>query len=278
MDPNRCSLFTIRVEDAAGSYDALSNTWGTDSPSCRIFIDNKPLLIRRNLWDFLHSIRSPDDSIDPWADAFCIDQSDTTEKNHQVQKMSVIYLSSRRTRIWLGAGSSHLYDLDIPDWDVQGLERPSFMPDGLSAILNLDYWTRLWIVQEVILSSAVIVHYDKLQFTWQHFFNVCRKANNLLTESHSLQLSRSTIMRFHIERTEKATNRRRTFTRLLHSYGHCNCSGVRDRVYGLLGLLDDKDFVSPIVVDYALEPFGALCSGSSCSQTSNGRQSRERAL
>jgi hypothetical protein len=41
-----------------------------------------------------------------WADALCINQSDTPEKNHQVPLMRHIYGHSSRVIMWLGDASA----------------------------------------------------------------------------------------------------------------------------------------------------------------------------
>ena len=95
-------------------YTCLSYIWGTDNPSHEILINERPLAIRRNLFDFLSNVArkaNPAASYndgsnckDPvmytedeeflrwwWIDALCIDQNSISEKNYQVQRMGNIY-------------------------------------------------------------------------------------------------------------------------------------------------------------------------------------------
>jgi hypothetical protein len=37
-----------------------------------------------------------------WVDALCINQEDTTERNHQVMQMGAIYEKAKRVVVWLG--------------------------------------------------------------------------------------------------------------------------------------------------------------------------------
>ena len=46
-------LHTFDIKESP-AYKALSYTWGVPSPICTIYVDSLPLLVRPNLYDFLH--------------------------------------------------------------------------------------------------------------------------------------------------------------------------------------------------------------------------------
>lgn len=60
------------------------------------------LHITSNLLQALHTIRYEQTSRVLWMDAICINQSDTTEKGHQVALMGRIYRDTQRVVVCLG--------------------------------------------------------------------------------------------------------------------------------------------------------------------------------
>ena len=164
----KCSIQSMLLDDVVGQYDALSYVWGPETPSTSIEVNGGTSVIRENLFRFLARLRSPHKSLDLWADAICIDQNSTEEKNHQVQQMRKIYRGSRTTRLWLGQG-----DLEVDNflsWTStytrtgQFYPAPSTVMKGLNSILDKQYWTRLWIVQEVVLSPEIQVYVSQRDF------------------------------------------------------------------------------------------------------------------
>ena len=98
-------------------------------------------------------------------DAICINQSDVQERNHQVSEMANIYRSANCVLIWLGLAFPHsdiaLEYLFIPREELEKMtERFTLVcndPEVWRLFFELPYWRRLWICQEVILASEVLV-------------------------------------------------------------------------------------------------------------------------
>jgi len=68
-------------------YNALSYVWGLPSPCRTIMVNGERLRIRENLWYFLWQASIPEGCEYLWIDALCINQDDTSERNHQVRMM-----------------------------------------------------------------------------------------------------------------------------------------------------------------------------------------------
>jgi hypothetical protein len=86
-------LETHRLSNAP-MFVALSNEWGSSENSKDIFVNDRLFSIRQNLnqglialWDYQQVSGS---SVTFWADALCIDQSNVTERGHQVNLMGNI--------------------------------------------------------------------------------------------------------------------------------------------------------------------------------------------
>ncbi|KAJ0336646.1 hypothetical protein COL922a_007723 [Colletotrichum nupharicola] len=129
-----------------------------------------------------------------WADALCINQSDTAEKNRQVPLMGNIYSLAKTTVIYLGplspgietifkavhdskpgfvtvdaAGDSRIAlakDLQqLEKFDVKaGSEPPAAAIDEL---LQRPWFTRVWVAQELLLSRDAWVQCGALRVRWR---------------------------------------------------------------------------------------------------------------
>ncbi|KAK4446693.1 heterokaryon incompatibility protein-domain-containing protein [Podospora aff. communis PSN243] len=156
----------------APKYTALSYAWGSPESPSEIKINGLPVSIRRNLWEALKAIQSINfqprrDDVEEvmgmlWVDSVCIDQNNTAEKNHQVQQMAAIYSTAAMVISWLGPhtlDSTMLFEwgnnLKTPppwDWNDTDNETGNGVRKAIKQLLERDYWHRLWIVQEVLLS------------------------------------------------------------------------------------------------------------------------------
>ncbi len=83
-------------------YTCLSYTWGKADRNHDIYLNGQIFSIRQNLWDFLAMARKNLTDQYFWIDALCIDQTNTKERNHQVQQMGNIYARASAVIVWLG--------------------------------------------------------------------------------------------------------------------------------------------------------------------------------
>lgn len=104
--PLQCSLIDYPLQHLTESnyhlYDALSYAWGSPEKSQSISIGNFNLPITPNLHAALLRLRDCFFERVVWADAICINQQDTQERNNQVQLMAKIYAMASRVIVWLG--------------------------------------------------------------------------------------------------------------------------------------------------------------------------------
>jgi hypothetical protein len=137
------------------NYTALSYTWGTTLSSNAVLVNNCQLRITENLEIALRHLRQVDSSTIMWIDALCINQQDISERNHQIQLMSQIYATAKEMVIWLGQeadGSDSVIDAMI-NGDVQEEDLITFI-HRIWKFLSRPWWTRLWVIQEVVFSRA----------------------------------------------------------------------------------------------------------------------------
>jgi len=250
------------------SYTALSYTWGPELPAQDILVTSPEchgwLSVRQNLYDFL-KMRRNGSSAWFWIDQICINQGQDDEKAHQVNQMADIY-SAATVEIWLGSGFegsddfmdsialenirlSQTYDVPIDKRVVLKLA------PALQRFVSLPYWSRLWVIQEVILSRAVDIRIGSKTISWNTFFSVLRslrQACQILGITETLQdlglddgEGGTRIWKIELSRSVM-THRWDSVGRLVFG---AECSDLRDRVFGAMGMVRPSLRVFP---DYSM--------------------------
>lgn len=171
-------LSTVSLRDNP-TFAALSYVCGDASLTENIVLNGSITKITSNLSKALEYFsQQSGESLDGfrlWVDAVCIKQDDTEEKNQQVKFMSNIYGAANHVYSWLGDApfiplafkalrsisqdiqtASELHP-ELLILDV-GLERddvlvPNRLWAALRDLVDLPYWSRMWIFQEIALSK-----------------------------------------------------------------------------------------------------------------------------
>ena len=101
-DPICVKLHTTLMGEA-GSYKALSYTWGSATDNlCNIMCDGYEFWVTANLFAALVRFRDASAIQRFWIDAVCIDQSSNFERTQQVGLMRNIYRVAEKVLIWIG--------------------------------------------------------------------------------------------------------------------------------------------------------------------------------
>lgn len=180
---------TFKASQEERKYNALSYMWGSPDELRELSIDGRTFPVRENLWWALYHLRVKDKVVVLWIDALCINQEDIAERNYQVGQMDLVYKAAEEVVIWVGRESPNdskaveyiqeIFDKkEIPtrarefyhpeavssstDWNSEWVERHSHMWKDIAVFCFREYWTREWIIQEVMLASeAYLVCGDK---------------------------------------------------------------------------------------------------------------------
>jgi hypothetical protein len=112
-----------------------------------------------------------------WIDQICIDQNNIAERNSQIRLMTNIYGRATQVSAWLGetilqdaelAATNHLTQPDMfvtKKYAISSALRDlEARVDGLHYICSRPYWTRMWIVQELMLGRDVEVRCGHVTF------------------------------------------------------------------------------------------------------------------
>ncbi|KAI2779902.1 heterokaryon incompatibility protein-domain-containing protein [Daldinia loculata] len=259
-------------------YVALSYTWGEPysecvkkasklSPASRTDT-RKPINITVNGCTFdagsnlkvaIQHLRSATVSLLLWVDAICINQEDNVEKSAQVAMMSSIYKRAITVVAWIGpkdngdiAGSmqwkasqvQHLVSAVSSGLKAVDLEiRSSLGPDrkAFKRMSESAYWKRLWVVQEVCCPLRLVFMYGSSIWTYEAL-----RQSEAFKEEYSVLLQPGKGLTNELQ--EMLTllgireQRHTPMTRLESLIESCvkkECSEIRDKIYGLLGLAND---------------------------------------
>jgi hypothetical protein len=186
-------------------YVALSYEWGYETDGQQVVsINSRALPIRKNLHEFLLHLRNlsgasdlsqnnGDDPVLFWADAISINQTDEVEKGEQVQRMDDIYESAARVLAWVwgpkGPSSppraqfnpeiiayNSAAFLALQRWTPEANPQERFLrPDDERHLVDLrqllvlpTYWTRRWIIQELVLPRQVTLIFGTVHIPFGH--------------------------------------------------------------------------------------------------------------
>ncbi|KAJ8108658.1 hypothetical protein OPT61_g8019 [Boeremia exigua] len=278
-------------------FNALSYAWGAPSPLYSITIqdgdESASFNIRQNLYDFLSTAR---DSEDEWAttwlwiDQICINQSNHEERCHQVAQMAEIYSTASSTIVWPGLtqpkhdGKSDLPSsnllLDETELDimrqssvvvsefVRGKNEPVLPSEAAISLIGMinnplltaSYWSRLWIIQEIVLASRVNIviagkvwHFVDFHMALAILVERLEKCpDSRFTEdvTRSLQALRAWVNVLWLHHTDvKKDYWSRTWHSLYLLASQADCESRFDRIYGVMALVQKGLQVHP---DYTI--------------------------
>ena len=191
-------------------YEALSYTWGDLTNTSSIQLHGHQHSVTTNLDLALRRIRLPDRNRIVWVDAICINQPDVIERNEHVKYMREIYTHARRVLVWLGEEGQARKALQFWE-DIKRATAASEVHlhfEGHEAeweactdlFVNRSWWSRMWILQEVINDRDVHVYIGQmdplpLEELCTAFLDTQRLANardicrQWTAEGHDLQTS-----------------------------------------------------------------------------------------
>ncbi|KAK4201183.1 putative heterokaryon incompatibility protein [Triangularia verruculosa] len=163
-------------------------------------------MVTRNLDTALRHLRLPDLTMPIWVDAICIDQQNTTERSQQVAVMCEIYRRAGETFVWIGPAEDNSdmamdwvdlvgHGVEV-DWNTEAMGTPEYItipeyqhvadasmpweftwpgaPLQLCYLANREYFTRLWVRQEVKLSPRKVLICGKKRVEWELFSGFAR--------------------------------------------------------------------------------------------------------
>ncbi|KAK0701186.1 heterokaryon incompatibility protein-domain-containing protein [Apiosordaria backusii] len=254
-------------------------------------------MVTRNLDIALRHLRHPTLVLPIWIDAICIDQQNMAERSQQVAFMCELYRKAGETYVWIGPEEN--YSNDVMDWiDLIGLisevnwstetmynskdyknvgrknadifdvsltwETDWFVTlRSICHLANRDYFTRLWVRQEVKMSQCKWLVCGNQRVPWQPFSNFARwmavkplivqdpYANWTEQLDKRYKAGASMILSLCKGALELTVT---TFDRLRFDNTNLQWKDPRDAIYANLGMLAPECRQLGIVPDYDKDP------------------------
>lgn len=268
-DKIECSLqyHSFPPADSA-AYEPLSYCWGDMRDKVSITVNGCGAEVTRNLHAALVQLRLKNERRRLWVDAVCINQNDDTEKSDQVNMMREIYQHGSQTLVWLGPDSlvltrgfsvitRMLKGLKFYE-EKNGLETsqhvdrlPSvhtYNRPPLLAIFELPYFTRIWVIQEVAVSSSVTVFCGHNSISWDDLVAAEKWSNTVGAEVYDDMRSLTLFRNISAARSKYQTGIKQNLLQLLTAHRGTAATCTKDKIYALLGLLDPGDLQNSCIV------------------------------
>ncbi|KAH7117448.1 heterokaryon incompatibility protein-domain-containing protein [Dactylonectria macrodidyma] len=180
FQPVRGTLEHVPLDEAP-SFVAISYTWGYTDPPYYVILDKVKYCVTGNAHRALCSLSSMWRSRLLWIDSICIDQTNLEERGEQVELMRDIYERAKQTIVCLGAArDAHLAIQLLIELSVatqlhsihqvlasykEESSSPRFL--ALNKLVRNRWFDRVWIVQEVAMSSNIQVYYGNQSLGWE---------------------------------------------------------------------------------------------------------------
>lgn len=265
-----CTLEKTTLLDP-GSYYALSYCWGDESNNKRIIVNGLSFEVRHNLEAALRQLRSRG-YLRIWIDALCINQHDEEERGLQIRTMRQVYSQAIHVILWLGDdldntanAVKYLFENyrymwfpgrrrtatdsrvtgnggkseDEQEWDGQRWRL-------FQSFFELDYWRRVWVIQEIASSKQVKVLFGHIALDWESITNALD-----YWKSHSDQVPKACASYEYAAkldhfRTYLKGSRPLYLFEAIQWSQYALATEQRDKIYALLGLTSDGPRLVPM--------------------------------
>ncbi|KIV93523.1 hypothetical protein PV10_04733 [Exophiala mesophila] len=269
----------VPLEDAP-AYRALSCVWEydvqvqqrwRDQPNVRrIRVQDSYLPLPQTIVDAILVLHFPEPFY-LWNDAICIKHGDPAEKTNQVSLMGNIYSQAQEVLIWLGKDGlntniamDHLARISKARLDDTLYDLNKLV--SLEPILQNEYWSGVWVLQDIILAKQVQIWCGPKHVEWNvledalsisalHQWHQHRISENFPFGTTSGASAHQVVAFNHLvykltSDQDKLKSKSLPLEALLWSYAGQTTKDPKDRIFALLGLAEDG---TSIKIDYTAE-------------------------
>lgn len=280
-------------------YTALSYSWEGQTPTESIYIrgprGDLVLNVTKNLKAALLQLRDLNgESRTFWVDAVCMNQDDRAEKSQQLPLMPRIYGQAERVCVWLGEQDpedSQKIDtamafklikkiINWQDYDTVVEEQTKAEEwEAFHAMMNRNWFSRRWIVQEIVLAGAdsTELWWGDRSIPWTEFAQAVSLFEGLrervkkmfhehkkykyhpdmfgeiqeFNASHLVQVTAAIVSR---RDDGRVVQKRETLESLISTLTPFNTGQAHDVVYAVLSLAKDVSAGPPATIKAELTP------------------------
>ncbi|EWG55351.1 hypothetical protein FVEG_17510 [Fusarium verticillioides 7600] len=266
----RCTLRSHSLETAP-LYQALSYVWGPPATTNgkSIQCNGHDFFVTDNLYGALHRLRKIRDCRLIWIGQICINQNDIQERSQQVSIMRDIYSRAKLVNAWLGVTNllesarvvdiisvmaSHSWsgmikpedpvnDETLANLGLPAQESPTWV--ALIKMLDLPYFSRVWIVQEIAVAKSYRILWGSIIIPGVTFLSSIRgwllipRVLNNWTAMGPVKNALSVVLGNHESKD---------WPYLVSWFVAHEASDPRDKIYAFIGLADQTGY--NIMADY----------------------------
>jgi hypothetical protein len=275
------SLRAVSLDDPNLVFDALSYTWGIQDSTFPMVCNGQTLQVHHNLFSALPYLATRHGTTGDrpiWIDAVCINQTDQPEKSIHIHRMNNIYRQAETVWVWLGVSSeqdripeaiallphiaraaNRCMELrDSPSllreysrFQLQGLEPALWI--AVLHILSNQWFHRVWVVQEASLAKKLRflcgnheIGLEPLEETLKSAIHLLKVFDSQHKEIDLALYGRQIFAIRSLARARKIDEERKyifqTLTQLSLGISQArHCQYAQDRVFGLLGFVNEDD-------------------------------------
>ncbi|KAK6824310.1 hypothetical protein RU639_005018 [Aspergillus parasiticus] len=258
--PIQCELFNYDLSETGDGmhlYQALSYVWGSEMKPESIILNGCIFHVTANLHAALSHLRNRQFEKILWVDAICINQDEEdqgNEKSKQIPLMRTIYAQAERVIVWLGDATENgdkaleVIRCLAEEQDTSSTLNTSENYDACLCLLQRDWFSRIWVLQEVGVARCVSIMCGSVYINGHIFcegLSILRRFLDLpSTIGPVTYLIRGALYRPKYELGSRGSI---SMGELIGMYHDHKATKQHDKVYALLGLSAD-----PITA--ALEP------------------------
>ncbi|KAI1651113.1 HET-domain-containing protein [Daldinia loculata] len=232
------------------SFEALSYCWAGETNNN----DKAKSIFIGRFWDIVPITRNCDlalqlllskGHLNLWVDSICINQEDPYERSHQVSIMRDIYSKASQVLVYMGPTADDSDDA----MDALSMLSRAIEPDlsssqklGLERLFKRRYFSRVWVIQEIIMARKVTLYCGDKNISWTSFSDL--KVPYRYTHNVPWLLEYG-------QGNDKRMSELDGLLQLLDATSSCQASDPRDNVFAVLGLLRNSIFEG-LAPDYLL--------------------------
>ncbi|OJD28962.1 heterokaryon incompatibility protein or allele [Diplodia corticola] len=239
-----CDIFHVNLRQLP-RYEAVSYTWGNDRLCQELYSTKGLIKITDNCAHALTALRYPEDERVLWIDCVCIAQADKQEKNHQIPLMPQIYAGAKCVLIHLhhmdtSGNTERLLDLLRKRTTASACRTHR---KQMAKLLSLPWFSRIWVLQEVVAASRAIIVIGTESLNWQYLSIANIQAVGLGSTDLRKRVPPVLLL------SDADTKPLKDHASLLAMARSCLSGDPLDRIYALLGLVDERAGIN-VTPDY----------------------------
>lgn len=270
----RCPLLV------ATGFQAISYRWESDDLTHSLWTPEGTIRLTASLDAALRCLRHENLPLVLWADGICVNQRDKDEKSFQIRLLAQVFQRATCVLVCLGSDKNsdcametlmqiRVYDAlskvgeewpkdlaQVPaQWRKKNIPRADDpIWDDISALFERSWFTRSWIIQEVVVATSVRVVCGKWMIDWNDLFATIQiiDRESQALPNQVLAKAQRKFQRFLTLaslREREAQHDRRPLLELLEDFRDFEATKEHDRFFCLLGLAIDGNNPS-FILDY----------------------------